>query len=154
MAWLSPIRDRQWITVQRRAADVDPMIEPGLLRNLAILATVALIWTASQVAIRGAVAGGEQISVNSLQSVSSLVVRIVTTPLLLTGFALQALNGILWIAVLSRMELSTAAPVMIGMYFAMLLFASRFLLGESLNLGRLAGTALVGIGIWLILREV
>ena len=154
MAWLSSIRDRQLFTVQGRAADVDPMIEPGLLRNLAILATVALIWTASQVAIRAAVAGGEPISVNSLQSVSSLVVRIVTTPLLLTGFALQALNGILWIAVLSRMELSTAAPVMIGMYFAMLLFASRFLLGESLNLGRLAGTALVGIGIWLILREV
>ena len=51
------------------------------------------------------------------------------------------------------MELSTAAPIMIGMYFAMLLFASRFLLGESLGLGRLAGTALVGIGIWLILRE-
>jgi drug/metabolite transporter (DMT)-like permease len=129
------------------------MIEQGVLRNLAILATVALIWTASQVAIRGAVSGGEPVSINSLQSISALIVRILTTPLLLIGFALQALNGFLWIAVLSRMELSTAAPIMIGMYFAMLLFASRFLLGESLGLGRLAGTALVGIGIWLILRE-
>ena len=129
------------------------MIEQALLRNLAILATVALIWTSSQVAIRGAVAGGEPISINSLESISALIVRILTTPLLLIGFALQALNGFLWIAVLSRMELSTAAPVMIGMYFAMLLFASRFLLGETLSLGRLTGTALVGIGIWLILRE-
>jgi hypothetical protein len=42
---------------------------------------------------------------------------------------------------------------MVGMYFAMLLIASRFLLGESLSAGRLAGTALVGIGIWFILRE-
>ena len=129
------------------------MIEQGLLRNLAILATVALVWTASQVAIRGAVAGGEQISINSLQSVSALIVRILTTPMLLIGFGLQALNGFLWIAVLSRMELSTAAPIMIGMYFAMLLLASRFLLDEPWSVGRLTGTALVGIGIWLILRE-
>lgn len=129
------------------------MIEQALLRNLAILATVALIWTASQVAIRGAVAGGEPVSVSSFESIYTLVVRILTTPLLLIGFGLQALNGFLWIAVLSRMELSSAAPIMIGMYFAMLLFASRFLLGESLGLGRLTGTALVGIGIWLILRE-
>jgi drug/metabolite transporter (DMT)-like permease len=129
------------------------MIEQGLLRNLAILATVALVWTASQVAIRGAVAGGEQISINSLQSVSALIVRILTTPMLIIGFGLQALNGFLWIAVLSRMELSTAAPIMIGMYFAMLLLASRFLLDEPWSVGRLTGTALVGIGIWLILRE-
>jgi drug/metabolite transporter (DMT)-like permease len=138
------------------ASEVDGygmVIESGLLRNLAILATVALIWTASQVAIRSAVAGGEPVAISSLQSISSLIVRILTTPLLFAGFALQALNGLLWIAVLSRMELSTAAPVMVGMYFAMLLVASRFLLGESLSAGRLAGTALVGIGIWFILRE-
>ena len=69
--------------------------QQGVLRNLAILATVALIWTASQVAIRGAVSGGEPVSINSLQSISALIVRILTTPLLLIGFALQALNGFL-----------------------------------------------------------
>jgi hypothetical protein len=71
------------------------VIESGLLRNLAILTTVALISTASQIAIRGAVAGGEPVGITSLQSISSLIVRIVTTPLLFTGFALQAVNGLL-----------------------------------------------------------
>jgi multidrug transporter EmrE-like cation transporter len=129
------------------------VVESQLVRNVFMLAVVAALWTASQVAMRLALVGSSPIELDSVDGLWELVVKIVTTPLLLVGYSLQLANAVLWVVILSRMEISLAAPIMIGIYFAMLMIASALVLGEAVSPIRLAGTALVGVGVWLISRS-
>ncbi|WP_210527313.1 EamA family transporter [Rubellimicrobium arenae] len=70
---------------------------------------------------------------------------------LLLGFGLYAASAIIWVYVLSRIELSVAYP-MVGLGFAVVLMLSVTVLGETVSLSQLAGCALIVLGILFVTK--
>jgi multidrug transporter EmrE-like cation transporter len=73
---------------------------------------------------------------------------VLTNKYVLGGFLLYGLGAIVWLAVLSKWEVSKAYPL-VGLGFVFTV-AIGFLLGEQVHLARLVGVALICSGIWLV----
>lgn len=122
------------------------MNRPGLIAL--ILASVA-INAAAQLLLRWAAkeglvpAGGW-----SAAAFRDLLLR----PGIIGGLACYALSVVIWVTVLSRAEVSFAYPFL-GLGFVFVTFASAFLLGETLNAQRFAGTALIALGVAVLARS-
>jgi drug/metabolite transporter (DMT)-like permease len=120
--------------------------------DLLLLLAVATLQCTNQLFLKAGVTAGGAIPF-SLEGLGMLLRRILTTPLILAGYAVGVLTGLLWLTALSRLEISVASPAVTGLYFILLLFASRFLLSESITPGRWAGVLLILGGILLLARK-
>ncbi|WP_018701284.1 EamA family transporter [Amorphus coralli] len=69
------------------------------------------------------------------------------------GAALYICGFLLWLGILSRMELSIAYPIAIGLTLVFSSLASWFLLSEPISLVRIMGTLLIFVGIVVIARS-
>ncbi len=72
-------------------------------------------------------------------------------PFVLLGFFLFGATSLLWIVVLSRVEVSWAFP-MVSLGYVVVLIASRFLLGEDVGRVRFLGTLVICLGVVLVSR--
>lgn len=79
------------------------------------------------------------------------VFAILTEPYVALGFLLYALGAVVWLAVLSRWDVSKAYPLT-GLGFA-LAVGIGMAAGESVNIWRIAGVGLVCVGVVLIGRS-
>jgi multidrug transporter EmrE-like cation transporter len=69
------------------------------------------------------------------------------------GAALYITSFLVWLVILSRIQLSIAYPIAIGLTLVFSTIAAAILLSEQLNLTRLVGIAVVFVGIVLITRS-
>ncbi len=73
-------------------------------------------------------------------------------PRILGGVACYAVSLVAWILALSRTEVSVAYP-MLSVGFALNALLAWWLLGEGVNAQRLAGIAVIMLGVWLVARS-
>ena len=78
--------------------------------------------------------------------------QLVTEPRILGGTACYALSLVVWIMALSRADLSAVYP-MVSLGFALNAFLAWWLLGETLSAQRLAGIAVIMVGVVLVARS-
>lgn len=78
-----------------------------------------------------------------------LLPRLMTTPLILAGFACYALSVGLWLVVLSRLPVSIAYPLQSLGYVMVVIFA-HILLGESLSARKLLAITLIVTGVFIL----
>jgi len=71
-------------------------------------------------------------------------------PRVLVGAVLYAASFLTWLFALRRNELSLVYPIFIGTGYVVIVLASAVFLDESLGTARLIGSALVGIGLLLL----
>ena len=69
--------------------------------------------------------------------------------LLVAAFAVYGISALVWMIVLSRVNLSYAYP-MVSLGYVFVVILSRYLFGESVTMLRLAGTLVIGVGVILI----
>lgn len=120
--------------------------------HLLLLVLVASLTCVNQLFLKAGVSRGGPIDIG-FSGLLVLVRRIFTTPLILAGYAVGALTGLLWLTALSRLEISLAAPAVTGLYFILMLCASRILLAEAVTAERWAGVLLILGGIFLLARK-
>lgn len=119
----------------------------GALPLVLILGSVALS-AAAQVLLKvGVTVVRERLAVDA--TVASTVIAAFVNPAVIGGLGLYAVGAVLWIGALSRADLSQAYPF-VGLGFVLTSAVGYTLLGETLNPGRLAGTALVVLGVVII----
>jgi len=75
-----------------------------------------------------------------------------TSYLVLLGILLYAISAVVWIIVLSKVNLSFAYP-MLSLGYIFILFVSYFLLGENITVLRILGVALIMIGIFFLYQS-
>jgi len=90
------------------------------------------------------------LSLNPTLFISSLV-RTFTTPYVLAGFALVFCGSIFWLAVISRIQLSIAYP-MLSLSYVIALLASWRLFGEQPTATKLVGVVIIVLGVVVISR--
>ncbi len=120
--------------------------------HLLLLVVVAFLTCVNQLLLKAGVSRGGPIDL-SFAGLVVLVRRIFTTPLILAGYAVGGITGLLWLTALSRIEVSIAAPAVSGLYFVLMLVGSRILLAEAVTAERWAGVLLIIGGIALLSRR-
>ena len=79
----------------------------------------------------------------------AMAVRIASNPYVVAGFAAYGVGAVLWLLVLSRIELSVAYPL-VSLGFVFVAILSWLVLGEHLPPLRLAGLVLIIAGVALV----
>ena len=89
-----------------------------------------------------------KIGMSSPQAGSSVIVAAIN-PYVAAGFAAYGASALLWLKVLSRVELSLAYPL-VSLAFVLVAILSWAVLGEHLSITRMLGIGLIVLGIALI----
>ncbi|MFQ6000297.1 MAG: hypothetical protein ACE5LG_01350 [Anaerolineae bacterium] len=99
-------------------------------------------------------AGMNQVGMLSLtpRGFISGLLRAFSNPRVLAGFIFIFSGSLIWLAVLSRVDLSWAYP-MLSLGYLFVVLTSWFFLGEAFSLLRVMGTILVCLGVFLIFRS-
>ena len=88
----------------------------------------------------------------TLQSVFGVLWKMATNPYVVIGLIIYLTGTVFWLTALSRVELSFAYPFASLSYLLMLL-ASWLLFKEDINLMRIAGTAIIVLGVLVVARS-
>jgi drug/metabolite transporter (DMT)-like permease len=88
----------------------------------------------------------------TLDQLGSILWRLATNPYVIIGLAIYVCGTVFWLAALSRMDLSYAYPFA-SLGYLIMLAASWLLLKENITVGRLLGTMVVGLGVFLVSRS-
>jgi drug/metabolite transporter (DMT)-like permease len=88
----------------------------------------------------------------TLDQIVPSLFRTFTNPFVLTGFVLIFGGSIFWLAVISRVELSWAYP-MLSLGYALVVLLSWLFLNESLTALRLIGVAIICLGVFVVSRS-
>jgi drug/metabolite transporter (DMT)-like permease len=78
--------------------------------------------------------------------------KMATNPYVFIGLAIYLAGTVFWLSALSRVDLSYAYPFASISYVVMLV-ASWMIFDEKITLGRVIGTVVIGIGVFLISRN-
>jgi multidrug transporter EmrE-like cation transporter len=87
-----------------------------------------------------------------IASTLSLFERLASNPPILGGLLCYAVSMVVWIFVLSRVDVSLAYP-MLSIGYVVNAFAAWALFSEQLSVQRLTGTAVIIAGVWLVARS-
>ena len=123
-----------------------------LITQFALLFVVAFGMMVSQTLLRKGMVIDGPVTI-SPAGIFQVIARIVTTPTLLAGYAVGGITTLVWLVTLSHYELSHALPILVALYFTMVLVVSRLMLQEAVSLGRWAGVALILLGMVVITRS-
>jgi len=115
---------------------------------LLILVSVSLSATA-QIAFKLGVSGGQAVGG---ESDVRAALRILFTPGVLGGLALYGVGTLLWLAVLSRVQVSQAYPF-VGLSFVITAVLGRLVFHDDLGFARTGGILLIIAGIALVARS-
>ncbi|HEY4077859.1 MAG TPA: EamA family transporter [Rhizomicrobium sp.] len=85
-------------------------------------------------------------------SIPSVLLAFAQSPAVIAGLAMYGVGTLIWLNVLSRMDLSQAYPF-VGLSFLLTALLGYFLFHEPFHPGRIAGTALVIAGVVLVARS-
>jgi drug/metabolite transporter (DMT)-like permease len=120
------------------------------IRSLVYILVSGVLGVTGQLVIkRGLVALGTQ----GLRpdGVPAFLASLALNPLIVGGLAVYILGTLFWLVALSRLDLSYAYPFA-SLNYVLVLLASWFVLGELPSATRLAGVALICLGVCAIAR--
>jgi multidrug transporter EmrE-like cation transporter len=109
-----------------------------------LILPVALLVTYSQVAMKWRAGVTETAATGTF---SRRFIELVTDPVILSAYAAALLASFAWLYVVTRLPLSTAFPLYIGVTFVMVMFCGWFFLSEAITLTKVVAVLLILSGI-------
>lgn len=122
------------------------MIQNYILLGVAIITTVL-----SQLLFKHGVLTLGELNF-SISNLFSLLINILKNPFLLTGLFFYGISFLIWLFVLSRMNLSLVYPIT-SLNFVLVIVASYFLFGEKLSLFQYFSVFLIILGVILLVKS-
>jgi drug/metabolite transporter (DMT)-like permease len=115
---------------------------------LIVLASVVLTALA-QIALKAGMSTPAVRQIADESDILALIGTIARSPAICAGFTLYGLSVMLWLFVLSRLEVSRAYPF-VGLGIVVTMILGYLMLGEPLSFPKIVGTILVAGGVWLV----
>jgi multidrug transporter EmrE-like cation transporter len=119
------------------------------MRGIPLIVLAVLLGATGQVVMK---MGMTKYGKVSASSVWSQLIPILTVPQVAVGFVCYGISAVLWIAVVSNVDLSLAYP-MVALAYVFVVMASWLLLGEHVSALRLIGLAIIVTGVVVISRS-
>ena len=89
----------------------------------------------------------------TLENLIPIGLRVALNPFVLLGIGFYGISVVVWLMVLSRVDVSYAYP-MLSIGYIVAALAGKILFGEPVDFIRWAGIVTICIGVWLITRTV
>lgn len=119
------------------------------IANLAILLLCVVLTSAAQVVLKiGTSSPAIAAAAPDMDSIQRYVV-LLTSPMVMLGLALYVAAAIVWLRVLSVLDLSQAYPF-VALSYAVTMAAGIFWLGEQVHATRVLGAGIILLGVVLI----
>lgn len=116
------------------------------MKNYLLILPIALLVTYSQVIVKW-----RSNAMDSLVSTAfpQRLVKFLTDPMILSSYAAALLASFAWLYVVTKLPLTVAFPVYIGITFVMVLFSGWFFLSETLSVTKIVAILFILCGIAL-----
>ncbi len=121
------------------------------MTNLLLILIGVLLNAGAQLVLKKGMSqiGTVQVDVNAILT---MILKISTNLYVWTGLMFYVISFLVWLMVLSRVEVSYAYPFLsIGYIIAA--FVGYFYFGESMTLSKIGGIAIICIGVFLLYRS-
>ncbi len=122
-----------------------------ILKLLSVL-IIPILTTIGQLCFKKGVSGLGNLDF-SFSSIISLIPRIFQSGWLLTGIFIFGVDFLLYLFVLSKLQLNILYPTMVSAGIIMIAVASWFLFKESLSLLQISGIIIIIFGIFLLMPK-
>lgn len=119
------------------------------MRGIPLILLAVLLGATGQVVMKMGMKVYGQVSATT---VWAQLIPILKVPQVFLGFVCYGLSAVLWIAVVSNVDLSLAYP-MVSLAYVLVFLASWFFLGEQISPLRVAGLAIIIAGVLVISRS-
>ncbi len=116
------------------------------MKNYLLILPIAVLVTYSQIIVKWRSGATDQLATLSF---SQGLVKFVTDPVILSAYAAALIASFAWLFVITKLPLTVAFPVYIGVTFAMVLLGGWFFLSETLTATKLIAVLLIFSGIVL-----
>ncbi|ROS00113.1 Small Multidrug Resistance (SMR) protein [Sinobacterium caligoides] len=93
------------------------------------------------------------VSFESMEQSLQYFLRLFTSPLILTGLLAIFVSAIAWMAALSRLDLSSAYPVAVGLNFVLVISVAFLSFREPVSALKLVAISLILFGVFLLYRD-
>jgi drug/metabolite transporter (DMT)-like permease len=122
-----------------------------MLKSLLLIFASVLIGVFGQLSLKTGMNHIGVIDAKALHQPLQLLVRIFTTPIILAGIAMYIVGTLIWLVVLSRMDLSFAYPLVATTYVFTPLLAN-LILREPIPSLRWLGIVVILAGVFIVAR--
>lgn len=120
-----------------------------MVKSIALIALGVLVALGGQFCLKAGMNEVGRISSEIINQPFATLFKMLSNLRVLFGLFLYFVSAIIWMVVLSRVDLSFAYPI-IGINFIMVLLVSRFALGEQVGVIRWIGAVVIFIGVSLV----
>jgi drug/metabolite transporter (DMT)-like permease len=120
--------------------------------SLSLILMSVVCGVAGQITLKMGMTTVGHIGAESMGQPLSVVLRVLTNPMVLVGLGLYVLGAVFWLTVLSRVPLSFAYPIL-ALSYAFTPILAWLLLGESVPSVRWLGIATICAGVVLVSRS-
>lgn len=119
------------------------------MKNMVLILINVFLTVTAQIMLKH---GMNQVGeVDSLKSMRTLAVKAITNPFVVSGVGVFGFTSVLWLIVLSRVEISVAYP-MLSIGYILVMLWSWLVFDENVTVIRFLGAILICIGVFLITR--
>jgi len=118
-----------------------------MLKSFFLIMLTVVMNTLGQFTIK---TGIDRIGTVDLTNIRTIV-KAFSSWIVLGGFAIYFVSALIWLSILSRVELSWAFPIL-SLSYVFTVLLSPVLLHESFSVQRLAGTLVICLGVFLVGR--
>ena len=122
-----------------------------MTKNLILIFSSICLGVCGQLAMKNGMMDAK-LSASSVSVLVNGFVRALMNPFVIGGIGLYGISALIWLMVLSRVELSFAYPLVSIGYVAVMLM-SRVLFHEQVSGVRIAGALVICAGVFLISRS-
>ena len=123
-----------------------------MAKSLFLIFLAIIIGLGGQLSLKTGMNRIGRIDTIDLSNILSLIGKVALSPIILFGLGLYVVGFIVWLIVLSRVDLSFAYP-MISFNYVLVIFFSWLVLGEQIALTRLAGALVICTGVIILSRS-
>lgn len=124
-------------------------ISPRLVASLVLILVSVVFAVSGQLTLKSAMDNIPAIGVRQVKTPGQTISRVARQPRLWVGLFLFAISAVFWLVVLTRLPLSVAYPF-VGLTYIIVVFWSRYVLGEAVPPLRWLGVGLVALGIAVV----
>jgi multidrug transporter EmrE-like cation transporter len=124
-------------------------VAPSLVVSVALILVSVVFAVSGQLTLKSAMDNIPPIGARQVKTPGSTISRVARQPRLWVGLFLFGISALFWLVVLTRVPLSVAYPF-VGVTYVIVVFWSRFVLGEAVPPSRWLGVALVALGIAVV----
>lgn len=91
-----------------------------------------------------------EVQLGSLKSIINYFIELLKSPLIICGILSIFISAFFWMTALSRLQISLAYPVAVGLNFFVVVTVALIFFGEQLSVGKVIGIVLIFISIFLL----